>query len=147
MGLTKESAHLAQASIRAEHTSGSEGVAALRKCMLEFAPIVVRPTLFNAGHKKKRRILSIADVNKYTLYPTVLIPIGRDGSVNHAVCLVDDLKFDSTLTHALEYKKEVLDWICTGEIGGCVGIQQALRFSQPLGCSPLKHIMDDNWEK
>jgi hypothetical protein len=92
--------------------------------MLEFAPIVARPTLLNAGHKKKRRILPIANVNTYTPYPMVLIPIGKDGSVNHAVCLVDDLIFDSPLTHALKCKLEVLDWICTGENGECVGIQQ-----------------------
>ena len=147
INLTDEAAGIAEASTSAEHTSGSKGVAALRLSMELLAPIVGRPTLFNTGHKKKQRVLSVPDVFEYTPFPTVLIPIGADGSVNHAVCLVDDLIFDSTLTYALKCTPESMDWICTGQCGGFVGVQQAIRFSASINCPPLRRIMDDNWEK
>ena len=31
-----------------------------------------------------------------TPFPTLVIPVGRDGSTNHVFCVVDDLIFDST---------------------------------------------------
>jgi hypothetical protein len=148
IGLPDEALRLAEASTSAEHNSGSEAIAALRTSMATLAPIVGRPTLFNTGRTgRKKRVLSIVDVWKYTPYPTVVIPIGKDGSVNHAICVVDDLIFDSTLPYALKCRHESMDWICTGDHGGFVGIRQALRFSNPINCSPLLRIMDDNWEK
>ena len=149
IGLSEEALKLAEASTSAEHNSGSEAIAALRTSMALLVPILGRPTLFNFGHTgRKKKVLSVSDIYlKYTPYPTVVIPIGSDGSVNHAVCVVDDLIFDSTLPYALKCKHESLDWICTGKHGGFVGIKQALRFSHPINCPPLHRIMDDNWEK
>lgn len=46
--------------------------------------------------------------------------------VEHAVCIVDDLIFDSTQPFALTLSKDSLDWIC-GD-GGCVGAYFAVRF-------------------
>ena len=148
IGLSEEAQKLADAAYSAEHTSAAEGVAALRRAMEEFAPIVGRPTLFNTARSgRKKKILSTTDVFKYTPYPTVVIPIGSDGSVNHAICVVDDLIFDSTLPYALKCLPQCLDWICTGKKGGFVGVRQALRFSNSINCPPLHRIMDDNWEK
>ena len=50
-----------------------------------------------------------------TEFPTVVVPQGRDGSVNHAVCIVDDLVFDSTQPKALKLCRETLDWVCGGQ--------------------------------
>ena len=47
-----------------------------------------------------------------TIYPTFVIPIGNDGSTGHAICIVDDLIFDSTQENALILGREYLDWIC-----------------------------------
>ena len=148
IGLSEEALKLADASIGKELIPVSEAIAALRTSMEVMAPMLGRPTLFNTARTgRKRRDLSIVDLWKYTPYPTVLIPIGSDGSVNHAVCVVDDLIFDSTLPYALECRQESMDWICSGKHGGFVGIRQALRFSNPINCPPFHRIMDDNWEK
>ena len=31
-----------------------------------------------------------------TIYPTLVIPYGNDGSTGHTICIMDDLIFDST---------------------------------------------------
>ena len=48
-----------------------------------------------------------------------MIPQGKDGSINHAVAVVEDLIFDSTQSHAMKLKKESFDWI----FGSC-GVSQ-----------------------
>ena len=55
-------------------------------------------------------------IDNETIYPTLVIPIGADGSINHAFCVVDDLIFDSTQTHALKLTMKSIEWIC-GEMG------------------------------
>ena len=66
-----------------------------------------------------------------TIFPTMVIPMGGDKSVGHAVCVVDDLIFDSTQKFALKLCKDSLDWIC-GE-DGCKEIYSAIRFHQKSG--------------
>ena len=51
-------------------------------------------------------------VQEKSTFPTVVIPRGYDMSVNHAVCVVDDLVFDSTQLKALCLFKETFDGIC-----------------------------------
>ena len=63
----------------------------------------------------------------------MVVPQGKDDSVGHAVCVVDDLIFDSTQKYALKLTKESLDWICGA--GGCVGFF-ALRFETKVGKGP-----------
>ena len=63
-----------------------------------------------------------------TIYPTLVIPSGNDGSTGHAVCVVDDLIFDSTQENALKLCRESLDWICWKH--GCKDIYYANRFQQ-----------------
>lgn len=63
-----------------------------------------------------------------TAYPTVVIPQGKDGSVGHAVTVVDDLIFDSTQKRALKLQRMSLDWICDGD--GCEKILIAYRFEK-----------------
>ena len=42
--------------------------------------------------KKECEKLTIEDlVKNKTIYPTLVIPSGNDGSTGHAVCVVDDL--------------------------------------------------------
>ena len=51
-------------------------------------------------------------VENKTIYPTLVVPIENDGSTGHAICVVDDLIFDSTQENALKLYRESLDWIC-----------------------------------
>ena len=52
--------------------------------------------------------------------------MGKDGSSNHAITVVNDLVFDSTQPRAMKLKMETLDWIC-GK-GGINYILEAFRF-------------------
>jgi hypothetical protein len=54
--------------------------------------------------------MSMADllISK-TIYPTVVVPEATDFQTSHAVCVVDDLIFDSTQSFALKLNKKV--WI------------------------------------
>ena len=64
-----------------------------------------------------------------TPYPTLVVPVGYDGSVSHAITVVDDLIFDSTQERAMKLSQQSLDWIC-GDCG-CRAIDIAVRFRYP----------------
>jgi hypothetical protein len=86
--------------------------------------------VFNT-HKARgsRKLMTIEEIlSTPTRYPTLLILIGKDGSTNHAVTVVDDLIFDSTQKFALKLKKESFDWICGGE--GIAAFNAVYRFHQ-----------------
>jgi hypothetical protein len=42
----------------------------------------------------------------------VVVPLGGDGGICHAITIVGDLIFDSTQSHALKLGKDSLDWCC-----------------------------------
>jgi hypothetical protein len=64
-----------------------------------------------------------------------VIPKGKDKSVNHAMCAIDDLIFDSTQCLALKLTHSTLDWVCGEKEGdnkekvGCEDIYGALCFN------------------
>ena len=75
-----------------------------------------------------------------TIYPTLVVPIGNDGSTGHAISIVDDLIFDSTKENALKLCRESLDWIC-GRYG-CKELYIAMRFYQPSKSGSGKFIRE-----
>ena len=80
--------------------------------------------------KKECEKLTIEDlIEDKMIYPTLVIPFRNDGSTGHAICVVDDLIFDSTQENALKLCRESLDWICGKH--GCKDIYYAIRFHQP----------------
>ena len=84
-------------------------------------------------------------VNEQTPFPTIVIPRGMDGSIAHAVCVVDDLIFDSTQNYALKLSRETLDWIVGGT--GVDSIHYAARFERRMSKknTPYKRKMKVNW--
>ena len=72
-------------------------------------------------------------VNEKSPWPTIIIPWGRDGSISHAITIIDDLIFDSTQEKAMKLTKESLDWICIKN-GGIESIYVAYRYCQSLIC-------------
>ena len=93
----------------------------LQKYMKEHVPIVGIGQPYNdnkwrskSGHRKKNvKKITIEDLLKIKIiYPNLVIPSGNDGSTGHAVCVVDDLIFDSTQENVLKLCRESLDWIC-----------------------------------
>ena len=63
-----------------------------------------------------------------TPYPTLVLPLGRDGSISHAITIVDDILIDSTQKQALKKCAEAFDWAVGST---CDGIYLAIRFQHP----------------
>jgi hypothetical protein len=58
----------------------------------------------------------------------VVIPLGGDGGIGHAITIVGDLIFDSTQSHALKLGKHSLDWCCAND-RGFASIYMAIKFA------------------
>ena len=58
----------------------------------------------------------------------IIVPLGADGGIGHAITLVGEYIFDSTQTHALKLDKKSLDWCC-GCDHGFKRIFKAVRFA------------------
>jgi hypothetical protein len=99
---------------------------------------------------KSRKVMSVGEiVSSKTPYLTLVQPKGTDGSVDHAVCVVDDIIFDSTLTYALKLRKESFDVVCGPS--GMAELGRAIRFCLPYGVKHTKperekRGMKRNWD-
>ena len=58
----------------------------------------------------------------------LVIPLGGDGGVGHAITIVGNLIFDSTQTRALKLGKKALDWCCAND-HGFESVYMAIRFA------------------
>jgi hypothetical protein len=58
----------------------------------------------------------------------VVVPLGGDGGIGHAITIVGNLIFDSTQTHALKLGKDSLDWCCAYN-HGFESIYMAVKFA------------------
>jgi hypothetical protein len=58
----------------------------------------------------------------------VVIPLGGDGGIGHAITIVGDLILDSTQSHALTLGKNSLDWCCAND-HGFESIYMAIKFA------------------
>ena len=68
-----------------------------------------------------------------SMWPTLCVLKGSDGSTNHAVTVVEDFIFDSNNTYAMPLTAESLDWCCSGDEGEevqFVGVHFAYRFKK-----------------
>jgi len=98
------------------------------------------------GKGKKKQDLTVEQlVQAKTPFPTIVIPWGKDLSVNHAVAVVDDLIFDSTQRNALTLTHKSFHWIC-GALGSCDMVYGAIRFQRPMkqGLPALSRKMKTN---
>ena len=86
---------------------------------------------FEESEKKRKKISVEHLVQKPSPYPTLVIPLGNDGSVNHSICVVDDLIFDSTQQFALKLCHKSFHWIA-GELGSNKHVLGAIRFHRPV---------------
>jgi hypothetical protein len=58
----------------------------------------------------------------------VVIPLGGDGGIGHAITINGNLIFDSTQRHALKLRKNSLDWCCAND-HGFESIYMAIKFA------------------
>ena len=112
------------------------------------APIIGTPTSFNQKTRrlKRKRELTLKELaQSRTPFPTLVIPLGKDGSVNHAFTVVNDLIFDSSIPYALKCKVESIGWLCNCGKTGAVGIHAAFRFENPNGVPKMNRHTVTNW--
>ncbi len=104
----------------------------IRGVMEAYVPSIARYTKANVHRKKRKKNVFIKNqlFELMLPFPTLVVPIGSDGSVSHAVTVVDDLIFDSTQKYALKLGPQSLDWVC-GECG-CRTLGLVVRFQHPL---------------
>jgi hypothetical protein len=95
MGLQLEALELAACATLAKSMPDNEAIHCLSKHMKETVPSIGVGFVFNSSHKQTKRVLMMQDLlQKPTIYPNMVIPLGRDGSASHAICVVDNLIFD-----------------------------------------------------
>ena len=116
--------------------------------LVDFMPSLVpqlgRPTIYQRRTKSRiLRRLTIDDViNDLSPYPTLIIPFVADGNVSHALCVVDDLIFDSITPFALKLQRESFDWI----FNNCeLKIYLALRFMTKV--SPIGSKIETTYQR
>ena len=99
------------------------------------------PRCFGRGKRKKnsKKIDIQGLIRDKTPFPTVVIPIGKDKGVGHAVCVVDNLIFDSTQKFALRLSQESFGFVCGSE--GCDGVYLAVRFARGYNTKTLRREM------
>ena len=145
MGLVQESGELNLAAYKYEHLSIEEAYHTLQQDMRQYCPCIgigmalVLPRSVGSRSTKRRRTTKLtleSLLEEKSAFPTVVIPRGTDMCVNHAICVVDDLVFDSTQPKALSLSRETFDWTC-GE-DGCEGIHLAVRFERGFKTKTLK---------
>jgi hypothetical protein len=109
-----------------------EALKGIHKIMMEKAKSISGYVRFNERRTKRLINWLLPDqlVELLTPYPTLVVPVGWDGSMSHAVTVVDDLIFDSTQTHAFKLTRQSIDWIC-GDCG-CRELAVAVRFQHPF---------------
>ena len=115
--------------------------------MVEYAPSIGAYQAFGQLKKRKKTKLKFDDIIKNkTQYPTIVIPVGGDSSTNHAVCVVDDLVFDSTQKFALKLKLASFNWV-VGSVGGCNSFYGAICFCRQVtsNCQIYEHDVKSNW--
>jgi hypothetical protein len=118
-----------------------QALVAVRTFMEFTIPAIGRPTQFMIRNaSKKKRPLTLEEViASPSRYPMVLIPSILDVVPNHALCVVDDLVFDSITHHALRLCKETFLWIFNDQP---VTIHRAFRFDQDVSPKLNKSTYD-----
>ena len=134
LGLRLEASKLASMAAKGEALPVNDGIKTLISYMKDCAPSICVPTIFNDSHKKRKRCMSIQDLDTFNPYPTVVIPMGADGSISHAICVIDDLIFDTTQAYALKCTRKSFGWICHCGPQGFVDVYQVIRFDRGFKC-------------
>ena len=132
IGLKTSAQELYDMAEKFEHVPSNMAVPNLLNLVVKHIPVLGGYKVYNTFFHKKRkrrnkRWITIEEVCKTTSpFPFLVILRGNDGSTNHAVTIIDDIIFDSTLTVAMKLVPSSFDWIC-GELG-CDGIHVGIHF-------------------
>jgi hypothetical protein len=94
-------------------------------------PVIGRATKYmKRSAKKRKRPLTLQQViDSFSPFPLLVVPRTSEGVINHALCVVDDLVFDSITHKALKLCPETFLWIFNDSP---ITIHQALHFDHNL---------------
>lgn len=115
-----------------------QALSSLKDFMKNLVPEIGLPTVYGIrtkGHSRKKRHMTWHRLfTEYTPYPTIVVPVMPDGSRTHAFCVIDDLIFDSSTSHALQLKRESVLWIFNDvEVDISLALRFNTKFSPPGG--------------
>jgi hypothetical protein len=102
--------------------------------MIEHLPSEGQPMVCNWMKSRHRKMVALPReelVSERTPFLTLIRLVGNDGSIDHAVCVVDDLIFDARLPKNLKLCSESLDMICGPK--GMLQLGVVFRFCLPYG--------------
>lgn len=71
--------------------------------------LIGQPTKYNTKGKRKITIKDL--IQEKTPYPTILVPIGRNGYCGHCVLVVNDIIFDAITPFGLLLIEESFEWV------------------------------------
>jgi hypothetical protein len=119
----------------------------LKAFMLDIVPEIGKPTLYGRRSVQSRgaprRVLSWEELfDSPVPYPTIVIPVLPNGTLSHALCVVDDLIFDSTTPFALKLQRESVQWLLNDSMAG---IFLAVRFNMKY--SPPNHDVTSEYSR
>lgn len=86
---------------------------------LTVAALEREPRTFITKWMTRKRAMSL-DLMKHThrkQSALVVVPLGADGGIGHAITITGNYIFDTTLKHALKLDKKSLDWCCSNDGG------------------------------
>jgi len=137
LGWQRAAKGVARLGNSSEHIPGKDQVKSLLQHLRLHVPQFGQPVKFNRGTSSRgTRNLDMEElIREKTARPIILIPLGEDGQVSHAVCVIHDLIFDSTQTCAMKLVMDSFHWTC-GRCG-CAGVWEAYLL-QPYGCKEEK---------
>ena len=95
-------------------------------CQWVVLDFLIIKTFLNQERKRKYKNDYWRSVEKKTIYPTVVVPEGRNDNIGHAITVVDDLIFDSTQQHTLNFAENPLNGLVDFMVSKIYILQQDL---------------------
>jgi hypothetical protein len=149
MGHVVEARKVAAAAPDFVSLPGDVAIERLRAIMMGVLPQMGQCMVWNVRKRRRnqsRKEMLVGEiVQSMTPHLTVEHPKGMDGSSDHAVCVVDDIVFYASFTHALKLREESFDWVCGPR--GMAELGQVIRFCLPHGVPKRKRErpVQRNW--
>ena len=75
---------------------GDEALKNIAQDVKSLCPLIGQYSIYNRRRKGKpmKKMDKMALLQKFTPFLKLVLPIARDGSTDHAICVVDDLIYD-----------------------------------------------------
>jgi hypothetical protein len=95
-----------------EHHDADTQIKYLRELMQTSSQFDLNPIVWSENKTRYFDIFVTTSAD-----PTIIIPVGGDKGIHHAIATVGNYIFDSTHADALHLTKDSLDWCCNTRLG------------------------------